>query len=138
MSGAGLFSAQSMRKALPVIKLGINEITRTPLVDLSFSQSLTNGSICRQWNGQKMAVLTANRKVLRSRFGSIKLGVNNGDPVTDSVLVVDSTLLGFDLLLEIDVIKELGVVRITESGEVHFSSSPICAALRIDGAGFSA
>lgn len=80
-----------------------------------------------------MNVLTANGEVFKSQgIGTIKLKINNLNPVKVKVLVADSKLLGFGLILGIDIIRKLDGIQIISSSKAVFSRRklPICAALK--------
>ena len=123
-----LISLKVMKKALPVINVCIDGIKCSTLVDTGCSWSLSNISICCPWSRVKIHEMMVNRKLLKSQgVDSIRLCVDNCNPVKIEVLVIKSKLLGFDALLGMGIIKKLGRICITKLSEVRYPSLPICA-----------
>ena len=117
-----ILSPHRLKEVLPVIKVQIDGVDRTALVDSGCSSSVVSGSICQPKRQKRTTILTAGGKCLFSHgVGSITLKVTNRNLLKTDVLVVNSKPLGFDLLLGMDVIKELGGVHIDKRGRVHFS-----------------
>lgn len=105
---ASLSSLQVMKEVLLVVNVRIDGMKCTDLIDTGCSCSLTNISNCRPWKKkQEVDVLTADRKVLKSRgVTSMEVHIDNGDPINKDVLVVESKFLGFNLHLRMDVIEQ--------------------------------
>lgn len=112
--------------------------TNNALVDSGCSQLLINGSVCCPWSRQERNMIMSAKILQSQRFGSINLCMGIGELIKVIVLIVDKELLGFNMHLGMDIIKKLDRVHITESGKVHFSNIPICAAIRIEKSNFSA
>ena len=117
-------SPHKLEEVLPIMKVKVNGMDWTALVDSSCSSSVVSGMLCRLEVWKSTAILTASRKCLLSHgVSSITLTVTNRNPLKTNVLVVSSKPLGFDLLLEMDIIKKLGGVHIDERGKAHFAEA---------------
>ena len=123
---------------LPAMKLFIDKRERMALVDSGCSQTLVSKAVCHWWRQKEVGVLTTDRRTLKCcRYGKIKLGLEQVQPVIVEVLIADRQLLEFDHLPGIDVIKELGGVHLTELDEVRFGNLNRCATILIDKPNFS-
>ena len=106
------------------MKVKVNGMDWTALVDSGCSSSAVSGIICRPEVWKSTAILTVGRKCLLSHdVGSITLIVTNRNPLKMNVLVVNSKPLGFNLFLGMDVIKKLGSVHIDEGSKAHFAEA---------------
>lgn len=101
-----ILSPHRLKEVLPVIKVQIDRIDRTALVDSGCSSSIVSGLIWQRKRQKRTTILMAGRKCHFSHgVGSITLKVTNRNPLETDMLVVNSKPLGFDLLLGMGIIK---------------------------------
>ena len=103
-----LLPDQLNTRKLPSMKVRVDGLECTALIDSGCSQTLVSKTVCRFRKQKSAGVLTADKNIELPGYSKIKVEVGQVPAVDIEALVLDKQLLGFDLLLGIDAIKELG------------------------------
>ena len=112
--------------ALSVIRLKVNGMVATALVDTGCSKTILNKkflpkSQCRYSNSQK--VVTFEGKVHQCTGSAVVILEVDGIKARDEVILVDFQPFGVDMMLGMSSIKLLGGVSISPLGKAKFGLS---------------
>ena len=121
-----------MNGALPVVKMWVDGVQCSALVDTGCSRCVAHVSCCKTWRKEDVVILTMNGKEQRCKgTGVVRLQLHNGASAEVDVLVVDSKPLGFAFILGMNAVATLGGVSVNPQREVRFGieDSLACAAV---------
>ena len=94
-----LLPKQIKNKALPTIKVSIDEQKCMVLMNSGCLQTLVGNHVCQFWWQREAKVLIADEKTLKCwGHDRMKLNISHAQPVHIDAMIVNSQLLGFDLL----------------------------------------
>ena len=116
---ASLAPSWPVNVALSVIKVQVDSVQCSALVDTGCSWSIVSADRCTAWSSQLVDIWTIDG-TSRTCCGVVTESIltNGGSHAVVNVLVAWERPLSYDLLIGIDTIQALGLVMITLAGDV--------------------
>ena len=125
---------------LPVIKVQVEGVQCSALVDTGCSHSIVSADQCTAWSSQQVDIWTIDETSWACcGVGTVSILTNGGSHAVVNVLVSCERPLGYNILFGIDTIRALGGIMITQAGDVKFGGrKEACAALCVNELDFNA
>ena len=119
-----------MNASLLIIKVQVDGVRCSALIDTGSSQSIVSANWCTAWSTQLVDMWTIDRmSQARCWIGTMSILTNGGGHAEVNILVECERPLGYNLLIGIDGIQALGGVMITPAGDMKLGEGKeACAA----------
>uniref|UniRef100_A0A5S6QMY9 RNase H domain-containing protein n=1 Tax=Trichuris muris TaxID=70415 RepID=A0A5S6QMY9_TRIMR len=131
--------------ALPAVRLRINGVERSALVDTGCSTCVAHAATCKNWERRRVSMITVDGREMKCQgSGDVSLELRDGTRVKVEAIMVDDRPLGFDFVLGMNAILALGGVAVDDRLQVRFGaeSAGVCASntasVRLDEQDFTA
>ncbi|KFD45895.1 hypothetical protein M513_13233 [Trichuris suis] len=118
---ASLLPSWTLNRALSTVRLGIDGVQRSALVDRGCSMCVAHVGSCKSWRKRRVSMITVDGKEWRCRgYGVVCLESAASGRVTVVVILADMQPLGFDFILGMNGITAIGGVSIDGERRVRF------------------
>ena len=125
--------------ALPIIKVQVDGVQCSALIDTGCFRSIVSADRCPAWSSLQVDMRTiARTSQACCGVRTVSILTNGGGHAIVNVSVSCERPLGYDILIRIDAIQTLGGITITPAGDVKLGGKEACAALCVDEPHFDA